>query len=208
MANRLKKARLEKGMSLNDVKKEINIQKKYLEILEQGDYEKLPGSVYVRSWLKLYGNLLELPVSELLEDYKTQSIVNKKLQKITKENNKESIYNNILKPKVVKMVITIFIFFGLLGYLAWSINNILKPPYINIIEPSNNHKTTDSIITIFGNTMPESQLTINNEIILLDKEGNFKKEINLMFGLNYLEINAKKKYSKIKEIKLNILREK
>lgn len=207
LANRLKQARLEKGLSLTDVQKEINIQIKYLEILEKGDYEKLPGSIYVRSWLKLYGNLLELPVSELLEDYKTQNIVNKKLQKITNESNKNKIYDNLLKPKVIKVIIVAFIFLSLLFYLAWSINNIISPPYINIIEPEDNYKTMDSVITIYGNTIPESQLTINSEIVLLDKDGNFEKEINLMIGLNYLEINAKKKYSKIKEIKLNILRE-
>ena len=49
---------------------------------------------------------------------------------------------------------------------------------------------------------------INNEKVLLDKEGNFKKDINLMLGLNNLEISAKKKYSKIKYTELSIFREK
>ena len=109
LANRLKQARLEKSLSLEDVKKETNIQIKHLEILEKGDYEKLPGNIYVRSWLKIYGKLLELPISELLEDYKIQSIINKRLEKIKNEKNKNKLHHNLLSPKNIKIV-TVFNF--------------------------------------------------------------------------------------------------
>ena len=94
-----------------------------------------------------------------------------------------------------------------MGYLSWQVKKIISPPYLKIIEPSNNYITKESTISILGETIPEVELKINNENILLDKEGKFKKDINLILGLNNLEISAKKKYSKIKEIELNILRE-
>tara|TARA_B100001964_G_C14212184_1_gene591007 strand:- start:387 stop:1055 length:669 start_codon:yes stop_codon:yes gene_type:complete len=206
LANRLKQARLEKSLSLADVKKETNIQIKHLEILEKGDYEKLPGNIYVRSWLKIYGKLLELPVSELLEDYKIQSIINKKIEKIKNEKNKNKLYYNLLSPKNIKIGTVFLVVLILFSYLALEVKKIVSPPYIKIIEPNNNYITNESTISIFGKTIPEVELMINNEKVLLDKKGNFKKDINLMLGLNNLEINAKKKYSKIKKIELNILR--
>jgi len=208
LAHKLKQARLEKGLSLTEVKKETNIQIKHLEVLEKGDYKKLPGSIYVRSWLKIYGQLLELPVAELLEDYKIQNIINKKLEKITEKKKKNKLIHNLLKPKTIKIILINLIVLTLLGYLVWEIKKIISPPYIKITEPSNNYITKESTISILGETMPEVELMINNEKVLLDKEGNFKKDINLMLGLNNLEISAKKKYSKIKYTELSIFREK
>ena len=207
LANRLKQAREEKGLSLAEVQKEINIQVNYLEVLEKGDYQKLPGGVYVRSWLRIYGELLELPVSELLEDYKTENIINNKLQKAISDNKKDKKDSKLLKPKNIKITIISIIVLTLVGYLFWQVKKIVAPPYIKIIEPSNNHRTKEATISVLGETIPEVELMINNEKVLLDKEGFFKKDINLMLGLNNLEISAKKKYSKIKEIELNILRE-
>lgn len=40
----LKEARLQKGMSLDDVQEVTKIRKKYLEAIESGDYKVLPGS--------------------------------------------------------------------------------------------------------------------------------------------------------------------
>ena len=208
LADKLKKARLEKGLSLSDVQKKTNINIKYLDILERGEYEKLPGNIYVRSWLKIYGKLLGLPVLELLEDYKDQNFINKQLKKVIKNKKKSKLKNELLKPKIIKMFIIVLIIFILLGYLAWEIKKIISPPYIEIINPNNNYITGESTIVIYGKTIPEVELMINNESVLLNKNGNFEKEINLMIGLNNLEISAKKKYSKIKYTELSIFREK
>ena len=62
-------------------------------------------------------------------------------------------------------------------------------------------------MVIKGQTKPEVQLTINNELVLLDENGSFSQTINLINGLNNLEISAKKKHSKTKIIEIAILRE-
>ena len=95
----------------------------------------------------------------------------------------------------------------LFAYLGWEINNIISPPQVKIFEPTSNFKTTDSSVFIKGQTKPEVQLTINNELVLLDEEGYFNQEINLLNGLNNLEISAKKKHSRIRTIEMVILRE-
>lgn len=47
LGRHLKEARLQKGMSLDDVQEVTKIRKKYLEAIEAGDYKVLPGSFYV-----------------------------------------------------------------------------------------------------------------------------------------------------------------
>jgi len=57
LADKLNKARIESGLSLEELSQKTKIQIKYLEILEQGDYNSLPGDIYAKAWLKLYGEL-------------------------------------------------------------------------------------------------------------------------------------------------------
>jgi len=50
-------------------------------------------------------------------------------------------------------------------------------------------------ITVDGQTEPEAEIKINDEIILNNHNGYFSQTINLKKGLNNIVITAKKKYS-------------
>ncbi|MBU1202596.1 helix-turn-helix domain-containing protein [Patescibacteria group bacterium] len=208
LSDKLKQARISQEVSLEEMSQATKIQIKYLEILEEGDYQKLPGDIYAKAWLKLYADFLSLDISELLADYKIEKSVRDKLIKVSKPNDSKSIPNyNILKPNFLKILSIGFLVLILLGYLAWEINNIVSPPQVIISEPNNNFRTSESSVFIKGQTKPEVQLTINNETVLLDSDGNFIKEVNLVSGLNNLQINAKKKHSKINNLELIIFRD-
>lgn len=209
LADKLRQARLEQGKTLEQASLATKIQVKYLEILEDGDYQKLPGNIYSKAWLKLYGDFLNLPINELLLDYKVEKSISDKLTNVDApvvRTNNISPYN-ILKPRVLKFLGVGFLVLSLFTYLAWEINNTISPPEVIIFEPSNNFRTNESSVTIKGQTKAEVQLTINNELVLLDGEGRFSQSINLINGLNNLEISAKKKHSKVKIISIAILRE-
>ena len=96
---------------------------------------------------------------------------------------------------------------ALLSYLGWEIKRIVAAPEITILEPPNNFITTDSSIIINGQTQAEAQLTINNELIILNEEGSFEQKINLVEGLNKLQISVKKKHSRTNNLEWDILRE-
>lgn len=205
VADKLRRARLEKNLTLEDLAKKTKIQIKYLEALENGDYASLPGDVYVRTWLKLYSQELDISPHELLSDFKIEKQVGNKNQVI--KNKSKFDWHKFLKPKFLKWAVIGLVFLIFIGYLAWEINNIIAPPEVLISEPVNNYRTTESSITIIGQTQAEVQVKINNEIILLDDQGNFSQTINLAIGLNNLEISAKKKHSKTNNLELVILRE-
>ena len=104
LADKLKQARLEQAKTLEQASLATKIQVKYLEVLEEGDYQKLPGNIYSKAWLKLYGDFLNLPIDELLVDYKIEKSISDKLTKVAApiiKTNNISPYN-ILKPKVLK----------------------------------------------------------------------------------------------------------
>ncbi len=208
LSDKLKKARLENDLSLLDLQEKTKIQEKYLKALEDGEYEKLPGDVYARTWIKVCAKVLNLPVKELLDDYSVEKSVITNTNNLTKEEKRtNSIKHNILKPRVINFFIITLVLLSLLGYLVFEVVNIIKQPQITITEPVNNFRTTDNNILIKGTTEIGVELKINNETILLNNDGLFEKNINLSMGLNNLIISVKKKHSRTNNIELTIFRE-
>lgn len=57
----LKKVRLEKGYTIEQVSSALKIRKQYIIALEEGDDEKLPGEAYSRGYAKSYCDFLRIP---------------------------------------------------------------------------------------------------------------------------------------------------
>lgn len=72
LGNRLKDARLAKGLSLEDLQSITKIQKRYLIGLEEGNYSSMPGNFYVRAFVKQYAEALQLNPDEIFETYKNE----------------------------------------------------------------------------------------------------------------------------------------
>ncbi|MEH7304300.1 helix-turn-helix domain-containing protein [Neobacillus drentensis] len=70
LGNRLKEARLAKGLSLDDVQSMTKIQKRYLIGIEEGNYASMPGNFYVRAFIKQYAEALSLNPDEIFETFK------------------------------------------------------------------------------------------------------------------------------------------
>lgn len=65
----LKEAREARGLSLSEVEEETKIRRKYLQALENEQYDVLPGQVYTRAFLKSYARFLNLNVEEVMEAF-------------------------------------------------------------------------------------------------------------------------------------------
>lgn len=66
----LKNARLDKGLSLEQVEEATSIRKIYLAAVEAGEYVKIPGDVFTKGIIRTYGNYLGLNGPELVTLYK------------------------------------------------------------------------------------------------------------------------------------------
>lgn len=70
---RLREAREAKGLALEAAEDETKIRRKYLEALESGNPAELPGEVYLKGFLRSYGNWLGFDGDSLVEEYKSTS---------------------------------------------------------------------------------------------------------------------------------------
>jgi hypothetical protein len=68
----LREARLRARIDINEVETRTKIRAKYLRAIENEEWDLLPGPVYVKSFLRTYGDFLGLDTRLLVDEFKRQ----------------------------------------------------------------------------------------------------------------------------------------
>lgn len=111
---RLKEARLAKGYSLEDLQEITKIQKRYLIGIEEGNYSIMPGSFYVRAFIKQYAEAVGLDPEQILTDYRSDiPMVQKEevAQSFTKSPSRRkmaSSSNSKMMEAMPKLIVALF----------------------------------------------------------------------------------------------------
>jgi cytoskeleton protein RodZ len=66
----LREARMRARIDISEVETRTKIRAKYLRAIENEEWDLLPGSVYVKSFLRTYGDFLGLDSRMLIDEYK------------------------------------------------------------------------------------------------------------------------------------------
>ncbi len=97
----LKKTRLEKGLTLDEVFQALHIRPHFLDALERDQRELLPSDVQGRGFLRMYADFLCLPVSPLMIAWENNSVIAQEPEKVVEELPiAESLPSTSEKPEV------------------------------------------------------------------------------------------------------------
>jgi cytoskeleton protein RodZ len=69
----LREARMRARIDVTEVEARTKIRAKYLRAMENEEWDLLPGPVYVKSFLRTYGDFLGLDSRQLVDDYKRRN---------------------------------------------------------------------------------------------------------------------------------------
>lgn len=198
LGERLKAIRGEAGLSLEEAEKGTEIQKKYLQAIEEGNYSFLPASVYIKSYLKVYAEFLQVSPEMVLSIYeKEANIVGSILKNHRTTGEKfKPMPKSILTPHLLRNLIIFLVIAACFAYLGLEIKKIVTPPFLEITSPADNIVIDKNSIEILGKTEPESTVTINGQEVFLNADGNFQEKVELVEGINTIEISSQKKQSK------------
>lgn len=112
----LKNAREKKGLTIQDLEESTRIVARYIEALENEQFDRLPGDIYIKGFIKNISDKLSLNSDNVLETYKLQkagiinsaeNILLKSKQIKTKEKkqkNKEENINRTEKEETIKEI--------------------------------------------------------------------------------------------------------
>ncbi|MEF2965141.1 helix-turn-helix domain-containing protein [Paenibacillus sp. M1] len=126
LGQKLKEARLARGLSLDDVQEMTKIRKRYLEAIEAGDYKVLPGSFYVRAFIKTYAEAVGVDADELLTEHKQhvpeiapeptmEPVLQRRRSSRTTERNSKWLSTTLMWSFAVLILIVIYMYFSVWG---------------------------------------------------------------------------------------------
>jgi len=102
LGEQLKLARKSKSKSLEDISRDTNINKQYLEALEEDNYDVLPGSVYVRGFLSNYARCVGLDPKAVVKQYNKLATLSELLESGTSGNTAQDTEPRRRKHRVIR----------------------------------------------------------------------------------------------------------
>ncbi len=193
----LAEARLEKGVSIRKAARDLSVPYKQLQDLEKNRPELLPSIAYARDLLRAYCAYLNYDFRKCW-DQLSQCDFSKKHDSLNHKHFQSW-------PKVIRRLGIVLAALAVLFFLGLRVNHIFAAPPIIIYAPQDETITQMKQIEVSGRSEKESEITINNRLVFVDNNGEFRTEIDLQKGLNLIKITGKKRYGQTKEVELRVL---
>lgn len=200
LGEKLRNLRNEKRISLNEVSRSTRIQIKYLEYLEDGDYEKLPEDVYIKGFLRSYAEFLGVDENILIRLYEKEKGIEINLKKVNNKFAKRKPINIspfLITPKIITIVIGTLLVGVSLFYLYKEIEGFSSAPKLIIFNPQQNAIEPGNFVNVEGATDRDAKVFINDQPVLVNDEGRFSEKLALQFGVNFINIRAVNRFDKI-----------
>ncbi len=212
--------RKEKDVTLHKAEIDTKIRFKYLQALEQDDYTNMPPDVYNVGFLERYCEYLGLDPKKYIERYKDERQVQDNLSKkffnfqdkrgIINPGHPEKFKNKlkfVITPQIFITSIVVFLVVGILGYIWFQVKSFAAAPPLELTNPNEQIIVSMDTVEVKGNTDPTVDLTINGRAVGVDNDGNFIQNVELIKGINTVEIKAQNKANKetVKNIKVLVV---
>lgn len=192
----LKEARLKKKISVANLAKTTKIKKEFIILIENNAWDKLPEFPVVSGFVKNLSVSLNIPVNStnavLRRDYPPKKLF------INPKPDVDSKFR--WSPKLTFVVGITAIFLVVVMYLSFEYMKFVRPPELSILMPKENEIVLQSKVKISGKTTTDSVVTVNNQPVLLDQDGNFETEIDILKETKELIFKAVSRSGKVTEI--------
>lgn len=195
----LRRARIAKGMSIEDVSRQLRLSAQQIEAIEKENFERLPGRTFLRGFIRNYANLIQLdpiPLLQLLPEstpvistYERTPFKNKQ---ISFASNREDSSNSRLVMAIILVIVILgaYFIFENGGWNKKSDNHSTSSEVkvgtekasveIQLPLPSNRkHEASPQ-----ENKAAEIESNVKTEIIPLENKSSVKKTANATAAAN------------------------
>lgn len=195
IGERFIKTRQGSGWTLGHIARQIGIKENYLAAIEAGQYNELPGDIYVLEFVKAYARFLRLEEREVVREYLTEravqcAVAEKKQPKFKINFDWSALRRHNLALGKTFLGLAVIV---LTGFGAAFARTAFLPPRLEVFSPSVYYEATGSLVVLSGQTEPGSSIFVNNEAVFTDERGSFNETINVPAGMNLFKITAKNK---------------
>ncbi len=177
----LRNAREDKELDLMEISKKLKIPLKYLQAIESENRATYPQEPYCSLIIKDYANFLGLNGDDILSLFRRDFA--------SKANNKPVTSQNInLTPHFAFKIGTLGAIAIFAIYLVFEYLKFNRPPLLKISWPES---PTNNVLEVSGTTDSESTVRINEDLVIVDSSGNFRKKINIAENEQKIVVQSK-----------------
>ena len=109
-----------------------------------------------------------------------------------------------INPKITFITGIALVIISTIIYLSVQYAKYINPPELSLIEPSEGQTVYERKLTVLGKTEKDATVIVNNQPVLVDEEGNFALQINIVSDTKEIVVIAKSRAGKETVIRRNI----
>ncbi len=193
------------GVTMEQAAEDTRIRTKFLQAIESGDYQSLPGTVYTKGFLRNYAEYLNLDPEEMLALYTGERVGADPVRTFAPMKplvKRSFIFTpTVLVPVVVLAGIVLFI-----GYVYYQFTNFAVAPHVDIIDPPGDAVSQVAEYTVKGRTNPEGRISVSVQPgldpitnLVLARDGTFTATVPLKPGPNHIFVRVLDPAGKVAE---------
>lgn len=196
LGDALRTQRESMGVTMEQAAEDTRIRTKFLQAIESGDYQSLPGTVYTKGFLRNYAQYLNLDPEEILALYTGERGGTDPVRTFAPMKplvKRSFIFTpTVLVPVVVLAGIVLFI-----AYVYYQFTNFAVAPHVDITDPPTDAVSQAAEYTIKGRTNPDGRITVRvspGQDTINDvrpaTDGTFSVTVPLKPGPNHVEVQV------------------
>lgn len=187
----LKQEREKQDKTILQIHRETKIPQKTLEALEADNFTSLPPATFVKGFIRVYAQTLDLEPKKLLAIFRRDWQESEKGEIVPKGLSQPlnpSGFGWTPKTAFILIISTLGLLF--LAYIGLQLTRFLLPPKLSLESPLEGQKIEQEMVKIVGQASKDSSVYVNNQLIETDEEGKFSYQLKLFPGENRIEVKA------------------
>lgn len=204
VGQKLYEERMRQGLSLEEVSKATKIRMSFLLALEKGDYNVLPSRAYIQGFVKNYASYLGIPQKEIMPLFRRE-FNERDYNPVLPEGFARKEHINIRRVRLGAGIFSALVLLGIIiVYIVFQYRYAFINPPLSIDSPTEGGAYTTSVI-VAGNTDPNASLYVQDTLVPVDKNGDFKKTISAFPGAETVIIKSQNRFGRQTEIQRHIV---
>ena len=172
----LRLARINQGLSLEELHRKTDIQLDLLEALETDDFDKLPSTFYARSFLRKYAWAVELDEHIVLDAYDSGSMITYEEVDVDEIELSGRRRSNRKKQSYLPLFYFLLFSLSIIAFVSYYVWNYIQTQPINTSEASYSVVTTttsDSTTEVTSNSQSTTETNVaKTSAVTISGEGD------------------------------------
>lgn len=186
---RLKAARRQRGLTLDEVATALRIPVRQLQSLEKEELKVFTAEVYARGVFRAYARYVGI-AAPAVEHAFARAVALVRTAPPVKFLAPRRWLARILTPRWILAMVGTGAALVVGGYVVWQVQSFLRLPTLTLSEPTSGLIAGEQV-RVVGRVETTATVTVNDTPVLLTDDGSFELRLRLHPGINVVQVEAK-----------------